>query len=446
MDLFSTREIASAVWIAVFLIWAASMRPVRAAFGNLLRAFFVRRIMQAFALMTIYVAGQVYILSTLSLWDIGQLKSTLIWSIAIAAASMFNLPTSMEETGFFRTTAINCAKLTLFVEFLISKYTLIWWGEMLLVPVLTILAALLAYSESQKEHAKVSTLLTNVLAIIMAFLIGYAIYRMALDFTEFATLKTLTEFTLPPILTLMFLPFVYLLFLYSKYELTFTSLKFSIKDPAVRSYAEFVSVMAFGNNMKLLNRWKRDVGVSHPSSKGEVKATIREVLRNHRTEQNPALVKAEDGWSPYLAKDFLADHGLSTNDYHRFPTEPNEWFAGSSYLEIGDDVFPDNLSYYVDGAENAATQLKLILNVNNPKSGKQSEAALARAAQILSQKAFNATMPQAVVTAIGRRKPLTAQFSGSEIFIEKVEFTGGIKGGYSIDFTIRKITHNGTRN
>lgn len=71
------------------------------------------------------------------------------------------------------------------------------------------------------------------------------------------------------------------------------------------------------------------------------------------TEKYPEKVPLSKGWSPYAAKDFLIQEGIETSYYQ--PNELDEWFACSPFKELGQEIVPNNIAYYIDG--DASTSL-----------------------------------------------------------------------------------------
>lgn len=350
--------------------------------------------------------------------------------------ALLKLPDTIDDQEYFKRTVWNALKLTVVVEFIMSNYTLNLFGEIVLLPVVTLLAASHTYASSAKEHAAAHRLIGLFLGGIGFALIGFAIYQATIDIRAFASVKTLSDFVMPPILTFIYLPFVYFLVLYSRYELTFIALKFAIEDDSVRKYAEFMAIASFRTNRTLLQRWKRDVGALRPGSNAAVRSSIREVLRNRQREMNPQTVDPRDGWSPHIAKSFLAASGLPTNDYHRQPLAPKEWLASLDYHELGEGFPRDSIGYYVEGDETAVTQLKLVLNVNGSESAEKSYDEFVQLVRSLSEQAIGTAFPLGKIDQLDCDKPVEECFEGKIVRIEKDDFAIGPKSGYRIEFVI----------
>ena len=102
MDIFNNREIALAIWLLVAVVFAASPKSVRAAFQGLWQAFCRKKILMPLGMMAVYIALVVFGLHKIGLWDWGQLKNTILWSISVAAISLFRIPQIAEYKRYFR--------------------------------------------------------------------------------------------------------------------------------------------------------------------------------------------------------------------------------------------------------------------------------------------------------------------------------------------------------
>lgn len=92
MEIFNNREIALAIWLFVGMIIASSRKSIRKAFHGVWKAFFRRPILISLGLMVSYIALVVFGLHETGLWNLGLLKNTVLWSISVAAVSLFRIP------------------------------------------------------------------------------------------------------------------------------------------------------------------------------------------------------------------------------------------------------------------------------------------------------------------------------------------------------------------
>lgn len=101
--------------------------------------------------------------------------------------------------------------LLLGVEFVVNFFPLPLWAEILLVPVLTTVALFGVVPQGTKGVAGAKQFSEIVLGGFFVFLVVCFLVRVATDFSSFASSETLARFWVPPALTLVVLPFFYVL-------------------------------------------------------------------------------------------------------------------------------------------------------------------------------------------------------------------------------------------
>ncbi|MFQ6292763.1 hypothetical protein ACLMO3_20710 [Yersinia enterocolitica] len=412
MDILNNREIAIALWlvaISVYIFSSSKMAAVRNALKGVLAAFFVRQIMSALCLMVAYMAIVIYWLYELELWNFEQLKNTVFWCVSVGFISLFNLEKIKEDKFFFKHSVLDNLKLLAILQFILGVYTFSLWVEVLLVPILVLLGAMLAITETNRKHHQVRVILEYCLTAFGVVLIVYTLYMLMTNFGEFGQAKTAYDFFIPPMLTLLYLPFIFFMLVYSTYEQVFVRLRFSIKSRFHRYAAKLFAIILFNVRLSLLERWSFQVAKTNIKSYSDLIETFKYIFKVKYSEKNPKEVPKEQGWSPYKAKEFLVNEGLSTGFYNRFFEE--EWFASSSMEEFSDGIIPDNIAYYVEGSEEVAKVLKLKVNVNDASRTHQACEKLEAVAEVLSMSSLNQPLSEEMKNAI----------SGRNSYFEKVE-------------------------
>ncbi|EOX5556790.1 hypothetical protein ACPSVJ_003607 [Yersinia enterocolitica] len=412
MDILNNREIAIALWlvaISVYIFSSSKMAAVRNALKGVLAAFFVRQIMSALCLMIAYMAIIIYWLYELELWNFEQLKNTVFWCVSVGFISLFNLEKIKEDKFFFKHSVLDNLKLLAILQFILGVYTFSLWVEVLLVPILVLLGAMLAITETNRKHHQVRVILEYCLTAFGVVLIVYTLYMLMTNFGEFGQAKTAYDFFIPPMLTLLYLPFIFFMLVYSTYEQVFVRLRFSIKSRFHRYAAKLFAIILFNVRLSLLERWSFQVAKTNIKSYSDLIETFKYIFKVKYSEKNPKEVPKEQGWSPYKAKEFLVNEGLSTGFYNRFFEE--EWFASSSMEEFSDGIIPDNIAYYVEGSEEVAKVLKLKVNVNDASRTHQACEKLEAVAEVLSMSSLNQPLSEEMKNAI----------SGRNSYFEKVE-------------------------
>ncbi|MBL7020878.1 MAG: hypothetical protein ISR86_10115, partial [Nitrospinaceae bacterium] len=295
----------------------------------------------------------------------------------------------------------------------------------------------LAYSETDKKYSQVEGLLNALFAWFGLGLIFYVIFQISADIEKFAKLQTLTDFSLPPILFMFYLPFIFLMNLYVNYENAFVRLQFVVKEPSLRAYAKRCAIKAFHFRIELLNRWTRNLNLTNRENRQDIKDAIREVKTTWEREQSPEEIPLDLGWSPFMAREFLITEGLIPSDYHRSVGGCDDWCSNSDCLRVGDGFTLNNIVYYIEGEESVATKLNLVMAINTPDSSFETRHEFCEIAGKLFAKALGNEVPEEIKVNLSKEITMTTKLMGKNIIILKEIWPGHRMQGYSIKFIIQ---------
>jgi hypothetical protein len=274
-SILSNREIAAGVWLLIVLIWALSVGSVRRSILGVLEAFFVKIIVVPFVVMLLYVILMVLIFRKIGFWDASALKDTILWTTSTAFATFFSLNKVAEDKHYFRDAIWDNIRLVLMLEFIVNLYSFSLIVELVLVPIVTFIGIMSAVAESKPETMRLKILFNSVLSIFGLGLLVFTFRELSADFQNLATLKTLRDFFLPPLFTIAFLPFVYLMALYMQYERLFNRVDFANKDVSLARYAKRRFFAVCHLSLSKLNRFSKNVGFPKLNSRDDVLALIR---------------------------------------------------------------------------------------------------------------------------------------------------------------------------
>jgi len=436
MDVLNNREWAILIWLIALLMYVVfmpKMEPVRHSALKTLKCFFVWKIQALLLLALFYVSLVVYFLHEMSLWHIGQLKNTLIWFIAVAFLSFFDLDKYKKNSGLFKRTILDSIKLITLVEFLISFYVLPILAELIFFPILVLITMMHAYSLTDKKYKSINNLFETILALIGLSLIVYAIYELVTNFSRFAKTGTVEDFLLPPLLTFTFLPFIFFMVVYTTYENIFVGLQFSIKDKRVKRFTKVFTVIVFNVRFKQLERWMWMLQVRDINYISDIFSTWKYLRNILKIEKNPPTIPRNEGWSPYQAQGFIKSHGIETGYYKELE---GEWFSCSPPVEFGEGLFPSIITYYIDGTRRAANSLKLSISVNDSNNRDQVKDKMLEVAETLYQKSVGKKLPEEFQKIIFDEEKHEHQYGPYKVSFKKDVWPNHSLKGYSLNFHI----------
>lgn len=228
-DSLSTREIAWAIWILIALMFCMVGKDIRKSMFSVLKALFAWKISISLLLFFIHTSIYVFILFKLGIWDISFLKDTIIWTLSFGFLSLMNI-NKVDGSEYFKKIFIEAIKWTIGIEFIVNFFTFSLTKEIILVPILVFSTMIQTVASFKKEDKQVENLFKNLLSAFGFFVFFYSLYKTIEEHSKLFTIDNFKSIMLPIILTITFLPFMYLYNLIVKYESLWLILRFNIKN------------------------------------------------------------------------------------------------------------------------------------------------------------------------------------------------------------------------
>jgi hypothetical protein len=437
LNSISTRETATAIWLGAFVLFVAFYKPTHGSFGNLLKSFLQPVLIVPLAIAALYAATEIWLLSHIGWWSTANLKTTILWLVTFAFVTMFEVATVKDRKAGLGKITRDIASITGVLLFIAELHSFSLPVELIALPIVTLIVLMSEVAKLKPEHAPAAKFLGCVTSIIGFSYFGFSLWKTAEAWREAATRANALEFLIPILLSLGFLPFLYGWRSYVAYSDMFSTISIFGIDKGLLPYARWLAITRIRNDLDLLDRWRKAIQTSRPSSKAELKHSLTALMALRSREASPPTVLPKDGWSPYLAMQFMTDLGVDTGYYHH--SFDDDWFASSPMREIGDRlIFRNNLAYYIDGTEHAATTLKIKLNVNDPASPVEAEELFVLHAMHLLEQAVSINAVECLKSQIAALKEFEAEIPFGSVAVTREDFTGGIKGGYSRKFEIKR--------
>lgn len=436
--MFNTREIAYLIWGALLLIVLFFSGKNRSSLIDLIRAFFCMQLVYVYLIALTYLFICVWVLYKFKIWDTSLVKDTILWFLLVALTLMYNATKINSFQKFVKNVVRPLVAFSVIFEYIFGLYTFDWWIEILMVPVVFFISGMLAFSEKKPEHRQVHKLMNGVFILLGLISLAAVAFHLLNHYTDYFNRLTAMQFIMPLCLSLMFVPFLYGLTMFTHYETAFVALKRQFKQPSVYKYAMLKAMLRFHGDLDGMERWKRMVFTKNIQTREEVNKSITLIKTLQDAEQNPHTVNEGLGWSPYQVKDLLVSNGIETSDYRN--TLDEEFCSISFPLKLSDDpIFSDTITYMVHGEQLVATELYIGLNVfNGTIDNSASLTRLLQCSEILYQNVFCEPLPNKIKDAIIKAKNTIIDNAQAKLSVKKDLWTNQTKG-YSVDF---RITHN----
>lgn len=430
----NNREISALVWSGIALAAFSLKQEGRTAMWGVVRALCQPILLAALLVASLWIGGCVFLMEREGLWEIANLKTTIVWAVTFAFVTMFDVE-AIGKPGFADKVVRDTINATAVVVFIAEFATFGLLVELIFVPFLVLLTLLRVVSETKPEFASVRKLLNGLAVLVGAGIFVFSVYMIAKEFTAFAQRSTALEFTVPIILSLLFLPFIFVFGRWVAYERVFTASIFAVPDQKLRRYARWRGLLAFGPDVEGLDRWRNVLVRTRPCTRAEIDDAVIAIKMAQGREKDPPTVEADAGWSPYSAKAFLNEHGLGTNAWQDLGDD--EWSCSAPLKDIDDGLMANRLGYYLVGDALVTRRLRLKLYINNPAHASMAEARFVEVAAVLLNKAGLERFT-GLLDDLSPRDSREDQGTNAHIVtLTRENWVGGIKGGYERVLTIR---------
>ena len=234
MDIFSTRELATAFWTGIILV-AVGMaivtnKKARKSFIEVLKCFFGRKIRMLWEIYFLYIGIITFLFSRLPIWESIYLKDIIIWTVFSGLTICINAVAGEADEKYILKVLKDNIRFTMVTEPLLSTFTFSFWVELIIIPITTVIVLFDTVAEHKSDAIAVHKLLQDVIAFAGLCVILQTVRVGILEYRELNVINTLVSFFIPIVYLLLVTPLEYAFELYSKYEMLFIQMHF--KEPS----------------------------------------------------------------------------------------------------------------------------------------------------------------------------------------------------------------------
>lgn len=234
MDIFSTRELATAFWVGAILI-AVGMaivtnKKIRQGFIGVLKCFFNRKLRKLWEIYLLYIGIITFLFSRLPIWESIYLKDIIIWTFFSGLTICINAVAGEADEKYILKVLKDNIRFTMVTELLLSTFTFSFWVELIIIPITTVIVLFDTVAEHKSDAIAVHKLLQDVMAFAGLCVILQTVRVGILEYRELNVINTLVSFFIPIVYLLLVTPLEYAFELYSKYEMLFIQMHF--KEPS----------------------------------------------------------------------------------------------------------------------------------------------------------------------------------------------------------------------
>lgn len=226
LNMFSTREIASSLWIMGFLCFIFIYPKTRKSAINVVKTACSKQLIIPFVLLLVYAAVLILIFSFSSIWKCLYLKDIVIWVLFAGVPLCFGSVNRNGNKNYFINIIRDNIKFTILIEFFISSFTFNIIVEIVMFPVLAILFMFDAVVDNKEEYKLVKKFISGFLAFIGLIILIFTIRNAIISFSTLGGLDLLISFFIPLAFSILYLPFMFIFAIYAEYQMLFIRMNF----------------------------------------------------------------------------------------------------------------------------------------------------------------------------------------------------------------------------
>ena len=285
------REEAITFWLLAALFWALTRPQGRAKLVSVAKAFVQPKVSGIVIAGVAYSAAIVWALSVFVFWDAWMLKDAIYWFLGTAL--VLTLQTAGKDERFFKKIALEVLGVGVVIQFLVNMYAFPLYVEIWLVPFAFMVGACLVFAQSNPRLEPARKVLGALVVAMGLLLLSFSLGHVLDDLDAFASLSTARAFLLAPVLTIAFLPFLYMFAVVAAYELVFMRLDRALRNNELADGREhravrWAVVRACGLHLSWINRFSPTVmpRLFAADSTEDVRGAVDEFARHRRAHDD----------------------------------------------------------------------------------------------------------------------------------------------------------------
>ena len=431
----NNREIATIAWIATGVTLLYLKTDLRKSIQRVLSAVIHPKLIATFLLAATWTIIEVSSIYFLGIWQPEHVKITVFWFVGGACFSILQFERIAKQPDYFRKAIKNSLSWVAIVEVIANLHSFNLFIEVILVPILFLLAFAQEASKTDKDKDRIGFFVNTLLAAIGLSLIINSLRLIVFDYKSLLNASAFAEIVIPSMLTTGFLPFLFAFHIWISYESAFISLQRIVKDKNLLPYARWRAILSFRHRTKFLSRWQNQLANSQPSSKEELRSVIETVLKADRIANGSKHTLAPTGWPPNKATKFLAIHGLTQDFYH--PVCDGSWMATSNYKTTNGDILSNSISYFSIGTEQAIHEVKLQLVINDVDNSREAFREFINLSKILYWKAVGSRIRISLEHSLSNCDEFEALEGDCLIALKKHSWKLKSTEGFDLSLTIK---------
>lgn len=229
MDIFSTRERATTIWTLIFIIIFLKKKETRESIRDIINILFSKSIMFPFIIIMMYSSLLLFIGFKLDINSYINLKEVAIWLLFSGVPLCYSAALKTPNKDYYKEIINENIKFIILIEFIISTFTFSLITELIMIPFFMSLVILEAFTSREKEYEQINNIINYILGIVGTFIL-YKSFSLAMqNYRKLNFLESIVSIVIPIILSILYMPIVFLFGIWFNYDNLFFRVKTKLK-------------------------------------------------------------------------------------------------------------------------------------------------------------------------------------------------------------------------
>jgi len=226
-ETLTTREIASLIWLAIFIFFLVFKKIIPfKKIKDIFVSIFHKKILIVFIIIIIYTVTILFIIYKIQFWNLKFAKDFIVWFVMAGLPLCFSRAMVKKEYNSFRKIIKDNIKLVAVVLLIVNIYTFNIFIELIIIPIVFILAIFQVFSEQDDKYKQVEILSDIILSLIVVAMLLYSIMEIVYNFNCFIFVYLLIDLFMPLLMLILYFPLAYLIGVYSVYDDIYSRINF----------------------------------------------------------------------------------------------------------------------------------------------------------------------------------------------------------------------------
>lgn len=213
------------IWSILFIFWLVKNNEIRTDFCNILKTIMQTKILIFLFIIIIYNLIIIYIFAKTTIWECMYFKDIMLYIVFSTIPTFFSITNNYIDKIYIKDLIVQNITIICIINFFITTFTFNIFVELILCPISIFLSMIIVYSDNKQEYKDVNKFIKILNCILLINLIIYTFLYICGHILNINWFNILITFLIPIIYTILNIPILILLKLWTQYDDLYTIFK-----------------------------------------------------------------------------------------------------------------------------------------------------------------------------------------------------------------------------